>query len=149
MQNTLKGTFKNTYNKTNKHGERITMYVYSVTGTPEELQQFEITQGEFYRVDSDGNPVWHSPRGYGQVVSLICAPATEKYPANVIADTSSVAMMKAMMELYKGTPVYDAMAQQIAAAAIATATAVHAPAAPAPAPAPEPAAAATTEEAPF
>jgi hypothetical protein len=126
----LSASFLRSYVTTNKHGQKTNMFVYRVTGTPAELSAFEEAQGEYYRTEPDGTPVYISPKGYGKEASLLVLPATEDRPARVVADNSDIAMAISMMEQYKGTAVYDAIAQQIAVRMFATAP----PAAPAPAP---------------
>lgn len=110
----LQATFERSYVTVNKHGVKTPMFVYRVSGTPEELAAFEQAQGEFYRTDSDGTPVWITPRGQGQSATLIILEATEDRPARVVADTSAIAMASSLMEQYKGTAIADALARQIA-----------------------------------
>ena len=126
----LNAKFARSYVTTNKHGQKTDMFVYRVTGTPAELSQFEAVQGEYYRTDPDGSPVWITPKGYGMQISLVIAEATEDRPARVFADTSAIAMASSLMKLYAGTPIASAIAQQIAGQALAQ----PAPMAPAPEP---------------
>lgn len=129
----LKASFTRSYVTTNKHDQKTDMFVYRVTGTPAELAAFEEAQGEFYRADPDGTPVWISPKGYGSTTPLVILPATEDRPARVIADTSNITMASSLLQRYAGTPIGDALAQQIATSLLANTAPVAAPV-----PAPEP-----------
>ena len=123
----LKAAFLRSYVTTNKHGQKTDMFVYRVTGTAAELSEFEAAQGEFYRAEPDGTPVYISPKGYGKEVGLIVLPATEDKPARVVADNSDIAMALSMMQQYKGTAIADAIAQQIASRVLAPAAPTAAP----------------------
>jgi hypothetical protein len=117
----LTALFSRSYVTTNKHGQKTNMFVYTVTGTPAELATFEQVQGEHYRVNADGTPVFITPKGHGPQVNLVVTEATEDKPARIIADTSATAMAASLMEQYKGTPIADAIAQQLATALLGTA----------------------------
>ena len=120
----LTAQFARNYVTTNKHGQKTPMFVYRVTGTLEELKAFEDAQGEYFRTDADGTPVWISPKGYGASVNLLILQATEDRPtARVVADTSAITMAASLMQQYAGTPIADALAQQIAASLTAQAKA--------------------------
>lgn len=118
----LKAAYTRSYVTTNKHGEKTTMFVYRVTGTPEALAAFESAQGEFYRTDADGTPVWITPKGHGDNVDLIVLEATEERPARVIVDRSALAMAISLMEQYKGTAIEAALAAQIVGSITSAAT---------------------------
>lgn len=116
----LNAKFARSYVTTNKHGQKTDMFVYLVSGTPEDLALFEEVQGEYYRRDPDGTPVYITPRFHGQQATLIVLEATEDKPARIVADMSSAAQARSLMEQYKGTAIADAIAQQIAATLLGT-----------------------------
>lgn len=124
----LKASFLRSYVTTNKHGQKTDMFVYAVTGTTEELESFETTQGEYYRTEPDGTPVWITPKGYGSTCNLVIRAATEDRPAAVFADTSDIAMTMSLIERYKGTAFGDALAKELAAQMLAKPVAPATPA---------------------
>lgn len=68
----IKATRINQYNKINKNGQLMKMYVYKITsGTAEELADFQLLQGVNYRTDTDGAPIYHTSRFYGNHIDLI------------------------------------------------------------------------------
>ena len=107
------------YVTTNKKGQKTDMFVYTVSGTPEELKAFEEAQGDYYRTDKnkDGSetPVFITPRFGGRSAKLVILEATDDKDARVVFDSSATAMARSLMEQYKGTAIADAIAQQIAA----------------------------------
>ena len=48
-----------------------TVFVYGVTGSPEQLVAFKKAQGENHREDEKGTPLWFTTRCVGQSGSLI------------------------------------------------------------------------------
>jgi hypothetical protein len=119
----LTAKFSRSYVTTNKHGQKTDMFVYTVHGTDAELADYEQTMAEHFRRNADETPVFITPKGYGPQVNLLITEATDDRPARVIADTSAAAMASSLMAQYKGTPIADAIAQQIAATLLGTAKA--------------------------
>ncbi len=64
----LKGTFKTQYRK---QGGKLT-FVYTVSGTPEELADYKKVKGEHYREDKDTKvPLFFSQRLNGKNVDIV------------------------------------------------------------------------------
>lgn len=65
----LQASYLRDYPSKKKIGE--TVFVYAVTGTPEELSQFKTAQGTHYRVDEHtGTPLYFDTIYAGDVVTL-------------------------------------------------------------------------------
>ena len=115
----LKAQFLRSYVTTNKKSQKTDMFVYNVSGTPEELKAFEQAQGDYYRTnkneDGSETPVFISPRFGGRTAKLVILEATDDKDARVVFDSSAAAMARSLMEQYKGTAIEAAIAQQIAA----------------------------------
>lgn len=54
---------------TSKNGNKV--FVYAVSGTPEQLAKFKAAQGENYRQAEDGTPLWFTTRSVGASGELI------------------------------------------------------------------------------
>lgn len=54
---------------TSKNGNKV--FVYSVSGTKEQLEKFKAAQGENYREAEDGTPLWFTTRSVGDAGELI------------------------------------------------------------------------------
>ncbi len=77
----LKITFLRNYR--NKKSNMV--FVYSVTGTAEELERYKNAQGDFYREDEEGAPIFFSSKYVGESTKLIitskdkCIPDTSEF----------------------------------------------------------------------
>lgn len=54
---------------TSKNGNKV--FVYSVSGSVEQLAKFKAAQGENYRQAEDGTPLWFTTRSVGAAGELI------------------------------------------------------------------------------
>jgi hypothetical protein len=54
---------------TSKAGNKV--FVYSVSGTKEQLEKFKTASGEFYREAEDGTPLWFTTRSVGNNGELL------------------------------------------------------------------------------
>ena len=72
-------------------------FVYGVTGSKSELESYEEAQGEFYREDDNGNPLWFTTRCVGQVGTLII---TSK--GNIVPDMSAFDQAASIATQYGG-----------------------------------------------
>lgn len=85
----MKGTYQNQYLKKAKTGETVCIFVYTVSGTPAELEAYKDAQGANYRTTKDTNiPLYYTLNYTQDDIELII---TEK--GKVIVDNR--AMMKA------------------------------------------------------
>ena len=69
----LQGQLINEYSKRNKKGGITTMYVYELDkklATADELADYELVQGVYYRETDEGNPIFQSLEDKGNVVIL-------------------------------------------------------------------------------
>ena len=62
----------NKYNKVSQAGNVVRMYVYKVVaGTADEVADFQATQGDNYREDEDGSPLYFTTTFEGNVVDIV------------------------------------------------------------------------------
>ena len=74
------------------------VFVYSVSGTDAQLEQYKAAQGVHYREDEkSGQPMWFTTRCIGKTGSLII---TSK--GKVVADMSEFELAKSLVEQYGG-----------------------------------------------
>jgi len=59
------------YKKVGKNGKTYTVFVYAVSGTPEQLAKYKALQGDNHRADEDGTPLWFSTRFVGETGALV------------------------------------------------------------------------------
>lgn len=87
-----------------------TVFVYTVTGTKDELARYEEVQGDNHRVDEEtGEVLWFTTRCIGQTGSLII---TEK--GKVIPDMSAYEQAASLSKQFGGN-----FGQELARAAVA------------------------------
>jgi hypothetical protein len=69
----MRATLKNKYDKATSSGQLARRYVYMITSaTPEELLDFEITQGKYYVTDEEtGLPLLNSSIFEGNEVTIV------------------------------------------------------------------------------
>lgn len=84
----------------------ITVFVYSVSGSKEQLEKFKTAQGDFHRVDEDGTPLWFTTRFAGDNAKLII---TDR---GVIADMSEFDAAASLADQFGGN-----LGQELARAA--------------------------------
>lgn len=86
------------------------VFVYIVTGTPEEMESFKAAQGSNYRVDQKtGDILWFNSRYVGETGKLLITSNNK-----VVADTSAFAKAKSLSAQYGGN-----FGQELARAAAA------------------------------
>ncbi len=67
----LKATILMDYSKQDKNGNLIDVFVYTLAGTKSALERYEQVQGDHFRADDDGNPLFFSTRYFqdkGEVI---------------------------------------------------------------------------------
>lgn len=72
-------------------------FVYGVTGSDADLEAFKKAQGEFYREDEDGTPLWFTTRCVGNTGSLIITTN-----GNVVPDMSAFDQAASIASQYGG-----------------------------------------------
>ena len=72
---------------TSPKGNKV--FVYSVSGSPEQLAKFKAAQGEFYREDEAGNPLWFTTRSVGNSGELIITTNGKVVPDMSAFDTAA------------------------------------------------------------
>lgn len=91
----MKGKFLRSYRKASS-GNNV--FVYTVTGTEEQLAQYKEIQKENYvEDDKTGKPLWFSTRYYGDNIDLVI---TAK--GNVVPDTSEFDKAASLASQYGG-----------------------------------------------
>ena len=95
----MKIKMKRSYKKASKvaGGKAVTVFVYGVSGTAEQLAKFKEAQGENHRVDEDGTPLWFTTRFAGNNGKLILTS-----DGNVIADMSEYDAAASLAEQFGG-----------------------------------------------
>jgi hypothetical protein len=94
----MQGKFLRSYRKLSKAGSPLTVFVYAVTGTDEQLAQFKANQGPNYRESDDGEPLWFTTRVAGQKPKLLF---TSK--GAVVADMSAFDQAHSLASQYGGS----------------------------------------------
>jgi len=84
-------------------------FVYTVTGTDKQLEEYNEIQGDFYREDDDGNALWFTTRFIGKIGNLIITPNNKCVP-----DMSKFDMASSLAEQYGGN-LGQSLANQAAA----------------------------------
>lgn len=72
-------------------------FVYGVTGNASDLDAFKTAQGDYYREDSDGTPLWFTTRCVGQVGQLIITTN-----GNIVPDMSAYDQAASLASQYGG-----------------------------------------------
>lgn len=94
-----------------KSNKGNTVFVYGVTGTPEQIEAFAKAQGENHRVDeTSGTPLWFTTRCVGQSGTLIITSN-----GKVVADMSAFDQAASLASQYGGN-----LGEQLARAAAET-----------------------------
>jgi hypothetical protein len=86
-----------------------TVFVYSVSGTPAQIEAYKAAQGDNYRETEDGTPLWFTTRCIGNAGTLII---TEK--GKVVPDMSAFEQAASLAKQYGGN-----FGQELARAAVA------------------------------
>ena len=72
-------------------------FVYAVSGTAEQLEQFKQAQGEYYREDDNGTPLWFTTRCVGNHGKLIITTN-----GNIVPDMSAFDQAASIAAQYGG-----------------------------------------------
>jgi len=95
------------YKKVAKNGKVVTVFVYAVLGSAEQITKYKAAQGDNARSDADGTPLWFTTRFAGNSGSLV---ATQD--GRFIADMSEYDAAASLSEQYGGN-----LGQELAKAA--------------------------------
>jgi len=90
------------------------VFVYSVTGSESDLAAYEEAQGEYYRTDDDGQPLWFTTRCVGEVGTLIITSN-----GNIVPDMSKFDQAASLAAQYGGN-FGEALAKMTAASILGT-----------------------------
>ena len=74
-----------------------TTFVYVVTGSASDLEAFKAAQGEFYREDDKGRPLWFTTRCIGQLGTQVITTN-----GNVVPDMSQFDQAASLAAQYGG-----------------------------------------------
>jgi len=98
----MKGSFKHQYKTVSKSGPNagkgIDVYVYTVTGSKEELAKFKAAQGEQFREDEQGNPLFFTQKVLPRSIDLGISTKTNR----VFPNTSEMDNINNLANQYKG-----------------------------------------------
>lgn len=95
----MKGHFLRSYRKLAKNGQPVTVFVYTVSGSDEELAQYKETVGvDNYRESDDGEPLWFSTRVSGPNPTLLITAKGQ-----VVADMSAFDKAHSLAQQYGGS----------------------------------------------
>lgn len=72
-------------------------FVYAVRGNAEQLAGFKAAQGEYYREDTDGTPLWFTTRFIGQTGKLLLTTN-----GNLVPDMSAFDQAASLASQYGG-----------------------------------------------
>ncbi len=89
----MKATYQRQYRKS---GTGNLVFVYNVSGTPEQLAAFKAAKGAHYKEDENKVPLFFCTRYAGKVVEL----RETKDKTNWVADTSELDQMKSLVDQY-------------------------------------------------
>ena len=90
----MKAVFLRNYRKANTGN---VVFVYKVTGSKQQMEQYKTAQGEYYTEDAKDGILWFSPQFVGQSVELLI---TSK--GKVVADMSKFDMAQSLVNQYQG-----------------------------------------------
>ena len=72
-------------------------FVYTVKGSAEELAKYKEVQGQYYREDEDGNPLWFTTRSIGPEGKILITTNN-----NIVADMSEFDQAASLAAQYGG-----------------------------------------------
>lgn len=104
---------------TSKNGNKV--FVYSVSGSKEQLEKFKAAQGENYREAEDGTPLWFTVRCVGDSGSLIITTN-----GNIVPDMSAYDQAASLAAQYGGN-LGQELARQAAASLLGKGNSTTAP----------------------
>jgi len=105
----MKIKLNRSYKKLAKNGQPITVFVYNVSGSEEELNQYKDIQGDNFRESDTGTALWFSTRCVGNSGELIFTTS-----GKVVADMSDFDQADSLSKQYGGN-----LGQEMAKAAAA------------------------------
>ncbi len=89
----LTGKFQRKYRKV---GTGTTVFVYNVSGSEKDLEQFQETEGDNYRLDDKtGKPIWFTTRYVDDNISLIITEG-----GKVVADDSEMSKLESLVSQF-------------------------------------------------
>lgn len=107
----MKVKFIRSYRSKNGH----VTFVYAVTGSKADLEAYKAAQGDFYREDEKGNPLWFTTRFIGNNGTLVITTN-----GNVVPDMSAYDQAASLAAQYGGN--FGAELAKTAAANLLNAT---------------------------
>jgi len=93
----MKIKLKRSYKKVAKSGKVVTVFVYGVSGSAEQLAKFKAANGDNFRADEDGTPLWFTTRFAGNTGELV-----QTAKGDFIADMSDYDAAASLSEQYGG-----------------------------------------------
>lgn len=105
-QHVLTGKFVGQYRKNS-----TLVFRYALSGKDEGIEAYKALKGDNYRQTEDGDALYFTTRFAGNTCKIVVNAETEK----IYVDDSAMAQASSLASQFAGTPLGDAMAQQLAA----------------------------------
>jgi hypothetical protein len=110
----LTATYSSNYPKVDKNGKLITVFVYTVSGDADSLADYQVSQGDNYRTDDSGQPLYFTSTPAANDVCPMRKNLGGKNAGKYNLDTAEFRKDKAIVEMAGGN-----LGQAIAEAKVA------------------------------
>ena len=90
---------------TNANGRKV--FVYAISGSESQLAEFEASQGQYFRTDDTGNPLFFSIDYHGENAKFGISSKGKVY-----ADTSQIDKISALVSKHEGTQLGAELAKE-------------------------------------
>ena len=105
----MKAKFLNSYRKSDNNGGYRNIFRYTVSGSQQEIAEYQEAQGVYYREHDNGQPLFFSNTFAGTTVNLV-KTSENRY----IVDTSAFAQAEGMLSNFANAEMRAAMASVLA-----------------------------------
>lgn len=93
----MKAKYHSKYNTVDKNSNGIVMFRYIVSGTEEQLAAYKKAQGDYYRENEEGQPMFFTPRFISDNLNLLISSK-----GKVFADTAELDKLNSLVNQYPG-----------------------------------------------
>lgn len=105
----MKAKFLKAYRKADNNGSYRNVFRYAVSGSQQEIADYQEAQGVYYREDDNGQPLFFSTTFAGPTINLV-KTADNRY----VVDTSAFAQAEGMLSNFTNPAMIAAMSNIIA-----------------------------------